>query len=59
MPPAEPAPNVQTSEPAVSEPGKIAEAAQGAVNASNGQLKAQESVDGVDAEEAAAGTPSR
>jgi hypothetical protein len=56
VPPAEPAPNVQTSEPAVSKPGKIAESAQEAVEASNGQLNAQESVDGVDAEEAAAGT---
>jgi hypothetical protein len=56
VPPAEPAPNVQTSAPAVSEPGKVAEAAQGAVQAANGQLSAQESVDGVDAGEAAAGT---
>jgi hypothetical protein len=56
VPPAEPAPNVQTSEPAVSEPGKIAESAQGAVEAANGQLSTQESVDGVDAEESAAGT---
>ena len=56
VPPADPAPNVQTSEPAVSKPGKIAESAQGAVQAANGQLSAQESVDGVDAGEAAAGT---
>ena len=56
VPPAEPAPNVQTAEPAVSEPGKVAEAAQGAVEASNDQLSAQESVDGVDAGESAAGT---
>jgi hypothetical protein len=55
-PPADPAPNVQTGAPAESEPGKIAEAAQGAVEASNGQLKSQESVDGVDAGEAAAAT---
>jgi hypothetical protein len=41
----------------VSEPGKVAQAAQGAVEAANGQLQSQESVDGVDAEEsAAAGT---
>jgi hypothetical protein len=53
-PPA-PAPNVQTGEPAVSQPGKVAEAAQDAVNAANGQLAAQESVDGVDAGEVAAG----
>jgi hypothetical protein len=56
VPPAEPAPNVQTNEPAVSKPGKIAESAQGAVEAANGQLNAQESVDGVDSGEAAAGT---
>ena len=55
-PPADPAPNVQTGAPAESEPGKIAEAAQGAVDASNSQLKSQESVDGVDAGEAAAAT---
>jgi hypothetical protein len=54
-PPA-PAPNTQTSEPAVSQPGKIAEAAQGAVDASNAQLQAQEGVDGVDAGEAGAAT---
>jgi hypothetical protein len=57
VPPAEPAPNVQTSEPAVSEPGKVGEAAQNAVDASNDQLSAQESVDGVDAGESGA-TPS-
>jgi hypothetical protein len=55
-PPAAPAPNVQTSAPAVSQPGKVAEAAQGAVAAANGQLQSQESVDGVDAEESASGT---
>jgi hypothetical protein len=54
-PPA-PAPNTQTSEPAVSQPGKIAEAAQGAVDASNAQLQAQQGVDGVDAGEAGAAT---
>jgi hypothetical protein len=56
IPPADPAPNVQTGQPAVSEPGKVAEAAQGAVDASNSQLAQQESVDGVDAGETAAGT---
>ena len=55
-PPADPAPNVQTSAPAVSQPGKVAEAAQGAVAAADGQLQSQESVDGVDAGESAAGT---
>lgn len=39
---------------AVSEPGKVKEAAEGAVEAANGQLAQQESVDGVDAGEAAA-----
>jgi hypothetical protein len=58
IPPAAPAPNVQTGAPAVSQPGKVAEAAQGAVAAADGQLKQQESVDGVDAGEAAAGTKS-
>jgi hypothetical protein len=52
VPPAEPAPNVQTGAPAVSKPGKIAQSAQGAVNAANGQLEAQQSVDGVQPEEA-------
>jgi hypothetical protein len=56
VPPAEPAPNTQTGAPAVSQPGKIAEAAQGAVNAANGQLQSQESVDGVDAGESASAT---
>jgi hypothetical protein len=56
VPPADPAPNVQTGAPAVSQPGKVAQAAEGAVKAADGQLKAQESVDGVDAGEAAAGS---
>jgi hypothetical protein len=56
IPPVEPAPNTQTSEPAVSEPGTVAEAAQNAVVATNESLAKQESVDGVDAGEAAAGT---
>lgn len=56
VPAAEPAPNTQTAEPAVSDPGKVAEAAQEAVQASNDQLSKQESVDGVDAGESAAGT---
>jgi hypothetical protein len=57
-PPAAPAPNVQTGAPAVSQPGKIAQAAQGAVNATNGQLQSEQGVDGVDAGEAATGTAS-
>jgi hypothetical protein len=59
LPPAEPVPNTQSSEPAVSEPGKVAEAAQGAVEAANGQLEQQQSVDGVDGEAAATGTKSQ
>src|SRR5690348_18245829 len=58
IPPADPAPNVQTGAPAQSGPGKAVEAAQGAVKASDGQLAQQESVDGVDAGETAAGTQS-
>jgi hypothetical protein len=58
VPPAEPAPNTQTGAPAVSKPGKIAEAAEGAVNATNEQLKSEESADGVDAGESAAATSS-
>jgi hypothetical protein len=56
VPPADPAPNVQTGAPAVSQAGKVAQAAQGAVKAADGQLQAQQSVDGVDAEESAAGS---
>jgi hypothetical protein len=58
VPPADPAPNTQTAEPAVSDPGKVAEAAQGAVDAANDQLAQQESVDGVDAGESAAASAS-
>jgi hypothetical protein len=56
VPPAAPAPNTQTSAPAVSKPGKAVEAAQNAVKATNGQLQSEESVDGVDAGESAAAT---
>jgi hypothetical protein len=56
VPPATPAPNVQTGAPAQSGPGKAVEAAQGAVKASDGQLAQQQSVDGVDAGENAAGS---
>src|SRR5689334_2729853 len=58
IPPADPAPNVQTGAPAVSQPGKVAQAAAGAAKAAVRQLKSQASVDGVDAGEAAAGTKS-
>ena len=50
VPPATPA------DTSVSEPGKVRDAAEDAVDAANGQLAQQESVDGVDAGEAAAGT---
>jgi hypothetical protein len=52
IPPAEPA---GTS---VSQPGQVRDAAEDAVDAANGQLAQQESVDGVDAGESAAGTQS-
>jgi hypothetical protein len=52
IPPLEPA---GTS---VSQPGQVRDAAEDAVDAANGQLAQQESVDGVDAGEAAAGTQS-
>jgi hypothetical protein len=52
IPPAD-AP-VSTQQGAVSEPGKVKEAAQGAVEAANGQLAQQESVDGVQPGETAA-----
>lgn len=42
-PAAAPAPNVQTGEPAVSEPGKVAESAQDAVDATNEKLGVSES----------------
>jgi hypothetical protein len=58
VPPADPAPNIQTGAPAESGAGKAVEAAQGAVAAADGQLAQQESVDGVDAGESAAGTQS-
>jgi hypothetical protein len=40
--PSTPAPNVQSSEPAVSEPGKVAEAAKAAVGATNAKTEATE-----------------
>jgi hypothetical protein len=52
IPPAEPA---GTS---VSQPGQVRDAAEDAVDAANGQLAQQESVDGTDAGESAAGTQS-
>ena len=52
IPPLEPA----TDSTSVSKPGKIRDSAEDAVDAANGQLSQQESVDGVDAGEAAAGS---
>jgi hypothetical protein len=49
-----PATTPAATQPAVSEPGKVKEAAEGAVEAANGQLAQQESVDGVDPGETAA-----
>jgi hypothetical protein len=54
--PAAPAPNVQTEAPAVSQPGKIAESAQAAVDATNEKLAAEVGVDGVDPGESAPAT---
>jgi hypothetical protein len=54
VPPLEPA----TDSTSVSKPGKVRDAAEDAVDAANGQLAQQESVDGVDAGEAAAGSQS-
>jgi hypothetical protein len=54
-----PAPNTQTGAPAVSQPGKIAESAQGAVDATNDKLGKTEAADGstaVPATGAATGT---
>jgi hypothetical protein len=45
-PAAAPAPNTQTGAPAVSQPGKIAESAQGAVDATNDKLGKVEAADG-------------
>ena len=53
IPPAT-TPATATQPGAVSEPGKVKEAAEGAVEAANGQLAQQESVDGVDPGETAA-----
>ena len=55
-PKPEEAPPLEPTDTSVSQPGKIRDAAQDAVDAANGQLAQQESVDGVDSGEAAAGT---
>ena len=49
-------PPVEPAGTSVSEPGKVRDAAEDAVDAANGQLAQQESVDGVDAGESAAAT---
>ena len=54
IPPATTTPTA--AQGAVSEPGKVKEAAEGAVQAANGQLAQQEGVDGVQAGETAAAT---
>jgi hypothetical protein len=54
IPPATTTPTA--AQGAVSEPGKVKEAAEGAVQAANGQLAQQEGVDGVQAGESAAAT---
>ena len=51
-------PPVEPAGTSVSQPGQVRDAAEDAVDAANGQLAQQESVDGVDAGEAAAGTQS-
>jgi hypothetical protein len=51
-------PPVEPAGTSVSQPGKVRDAAEDAVDAANGQLAQQESVDGVDAGESAASTQS-
>ena len=51
-------PPLDSAGTSVSQPGQVRDAAEDAVDAANGQLAQQESVDGVDAGEAAAGTAS-
>jgi hypothetical protein len=55
-PKPEEVPPLEPTDTSVSQPGKVRDAAEDAVDAANGQLSQQESVDGVDAGEAAAGT---
>ncbi len=52
-----PTPNVESGAPAVSKPGKVAQAAQDAANATNAQLKAEEELSGGDAKTAPAAKP--
>jgi hypothetical protein len=49
-------PPLEPTDTSVSQPGKVRDAAEDAVDAANGQLSQQESVDGVDAGEAAGST---
>jgi hypothetical protein len=51
-------PPVEPAGTSVSQPGQVRDAAEDAVDAANGQLQQQESVDGVDAGESADGTQS-
>jgi len=52
-------PPVEPADTSVSQPGKVRDAAEDAVDAANGQLAQQESVDGVDTGEAAAGSATK
>jgi hypothetical protein len=52
-------PPVEPADTSVSEPGKVRDAAEDAVDAANGQLSEQESVDGVDKGEAASGSATK
>jgi hypothetical protein len=52
-------PPVEPAGTSVSDPGKVRDAAEDAVDAANGQLSQQESVDGVDAGEAATGSATK
>jgi hypothetical protein len=58
-PKPEEAPPLAPADTSVSKPGQIRDAAEDAVEGANGQLSQQESVDGVDAGEAAAGTAAK
>jgi hypothetical protein len=58
-PKPEEVPPLEPTDTSVSEPGKVRDAAEDAVDAANGQLSQQESVDGVDKGEAAAGNATK
>ena len=58
-PKPEEVPPLEPTDTSVSEPGKVRDAAEDAVDAADGQLSQQESVDGVDKGEAAAGSAAK